>query len=136
MQETRRRSSIEADDIAATFSATPPVEALRFVLSMAMTLQSDPPDPIVVKHIDNTRAHPHVSCKRELYVVPPKQMGFADKRIMELLKNLYGIRDAGQGFELFVAEVMVELLGYTQGTFNPCLFHHVDKGIRGICPWR
>jgi hypothetical protein len=53
-----------------------------------------------------------------------------DKIIMELLKNLYGIRDVGQGFELFVAEVMVELLGFTQGTFNPCLFHHVDKGIR------
>ena len=59
-------------------------------------------------------------------------MDFADKRIMELLKNLYGIRDAGQGFELFVAEVMVELLGFTQGTFNPCLFHHVEKGIR-VC---
>lgn len=25
---------------------------------------------------------------------------------------------------------MVELLGFTQATFNPCLFHHVEKGIR------
>ena len=77
VQETRRRSIIEADDIAATFSATPPVEALRFVLSMAMKLQSDPSDPVVIKQIDITTAHPHVSCNRELYVVPPKQMGLS-----------------------------------------------------------
>ena len=25
---------------------------------------------------------------------------------------------------------MVELLGSAQGTFNPCSFHHVEKGIR------
>ena len=79
MQETRRRSTIAADDSAATFSATPPVEALRMVLSMAMTLQSDPADPIVVKQIDITRAHPHVDAKREIYVAPQKQMEFEEK---------------------------------------------------------
>ena len=68
--ETRRRSTIAADDIAAKFSATPPVGALRMVLSMAMALQSDPEDPedpIVVKQIDIARAHPHVEAMRGLY---------------------------------------------------------------------
>ena len=36
VQETRRRSSIAADDIASVFSATPPIEALRFMLSQTM----------------------------------------------------------------------------------------------------
>ena len=46
------------------------------------------------------------------------------------MENLYGIRDVGQGFDLFVAEVMVDALGVVQAAFNPCLFHHVEKGIR------
>ena len=37
VQETRRRSSIAADDIASVFSATPPIEALRFMLSQTMS---------------------------------------------------------------------------------------------------
>lgn len=108
VQETRRRSTIAAGDIAATLSATPPVEALRMVLSMTMMLHSDPADPIVVKQVDTTRAHPHVDTKRENYVVPPKQMGFDEKKIMELLKDLYGIRDPGQGFEFIFVDVIVK----------------------------
>eukprot|EP00971_Amphidinium_carterae_P328332 6460147-Amphidinium_carterae.1 len=36
-QETRRVSSIRGDDISAVFAATPPLEALRWVLSRTMT---------------------------------------------------------------------------------------------------
>ena len=66
--------------VVQEFSATPPVEVLRMVLSMAMTLQSDPSDPIVVKQIDITRVHHHVDAKCELYVVLPKQMGLRHEK--------------------------------------------------------
>lgn len=77
VQETRNRSSIEADDIASTFSSTPPVEAPRCCLSMAMTLQSEPSDPIMIKQIDHNKGTPSRQL-RELYVLPPRHMVCAD----------------------------------------------------------
>ena len=38
VQETKRVSSILADDIAGVFSATPPLESLRFLFSLCMSL--------------------------------------------------------------------------------------------------
>ena len=68
VQETKFRSTIAAGDIAATFSATPPIEALRMILSLAMTLETLMADALVIGFIDISRAHPHAVCQREIYV--------------------------------------------------------------------
>ena len=67
VQETKNRSTIAVGDIAATFSATPPLEALRFILSLAVTR---PPhsDELVLMFIDFSRAHPHTEVTRDVYV--------------------------------------------------------------------
>ena len=39
VQETKRVSSISSGDVAAVFSATPPLEAIRLVLSLCMTVR-------------------------------------------------------------------------------------------------
>ena len=45
VQETKRVSSIAKDDVASTFSATPPLESLRILLSVTMTFSSHSSDP-------------------------------------------------------------------------------------------
>ena len=43
-----------------------------------------------------------------------------------LLKSVYGLRDAGQNFELFTYSVM-EGLNFEAGSWTPCLFRHRVK---------
>ena len=62
VQETKRVSSIAKDDVASTFSATPPLESLRLLLSITMTFSlhsSDPDKMLIVRFLDLSRAHLH-----------------------------------------------------------------------------
>ena len=56
VQETRRRSPM---DVVDTFSATPPYEALRLMVSMTMTPRNDQEANHVLLFVVITRAHPH-----------------------------------------------------------------------------
>ena len=66
LQETKRRSTLGPDDIASTFSATPPLEAFRLMMSLAMTGQIGKPekDRMVLGFYDVSRAHFHSPAKR------------------------------------------------------------------------
>ena len=78
LQETKRVSSIAPDDIGATFSATPPLESLRLLLSLAMSLNpTDPSDEFVPVFIDISRAHPHCDVLRDIYMELPKEAGYS-----------------------------------------------------------
>ena len=133
VQETRRRSSIAADDIASVFSATPPIEALRFMLSQTMStkqgLSAGAAEQDVLCFIDISRAHPHCEVAREVYVTLPPEAQPAFPGECALLKRcLYGLRDAPQRFELKVGEILTKM-GFTQGVFSPCLFFNPSSGL-------
>ena len=66
VQETKKVSSILADDIAGVFSATPPLEALRFIFSLCMSLPPLAGQIFTVRFLDVSRAHPHcVKCHHQ-----------------------------------------------------------------------
>ena len=72
VMETERRSTIAPEDKGAVFSAAPPLEAVRMLASLAMSIkgpitQHDPDSDIVIGFLDISRAHPHMEMKRELY---------------------------------------------------------------------
>ena len=90
-QETRRVSSIADGDIAATFAATPPLEALRFLLSLAMTLPRQNGEDWVLVFIDISRAHPHCDVRRRIVVELPAEAGYSKDFVGVLAKCLYGI---------------------------------------------
>ena len=65
VMETKRRSTIVPEDKGAVFSATPPLEAVRMLASLAMSIkgpitQDDPDNDIVTGFLDISRAHPDV----------------------------------------------------------------------------
>ena len=60
--EAKYRTTSDPHDAAAVCSATPPYEALRFLLSMIMTPQTQQEANHVVMFIDISRAYPH--CKK------------------------------------------------------------------------
>ena len=132
--ETKRRSTIAPEDKGAVFSATPPLEAFRMLASLAMSIkgpiaQHDPDNDIVIGFLDISRAHPHVEMKRELYTeLPPEHPEYSKGKVGRLRRHLYGVRDAGQNFELKVQEVS-ERAGAKRGVHHPCVFSMVERGL-------
>lgn len=76
---------------------------------------------------DITRAHPHCVMTRNVYVqLPQEDPRSGESDVCGLLKrSLYGLRDAGRNFELFMRTTM-ESLGFVARLWPPCIFVH-DK---------
>ena len=119
---------MDLTDASLTFSAAPPYEALRLLVSLTMTpLPGEEHD--VLMFMDITRAHPHCPMRRKVWVSLPTE----DPRAGEaetcdfLIRGLYGLRVAGQSFELFVTQTMVGALGFQPGSWSPCLCTHSER---------
>jgi hypothetical protein len=76
-QETRSRSTIDVSDMAAVFSATPPLETIRAILSLAMT-EASGTEQLVIRFLDISRAHPHCPARRPVYVWLPLEAGLLE----------------------------------------------------------
>jgi hypothetical protein len=78
------------------FSAMPPVESLKALVSHMMTEQVDPDgDSLVMAVFDVSRAHFNAEAERELYANLPEEMaeeGFCAK----LNRTMYGTQDAAR----------------------------------------
>jgi len=129
VQETNKVTTIAQGDVASTFAATPPIESLRFLLSLAMTLPKVNGEDWVVLFIDISRAHPHCDARRKVVIRLPEEAGYGPEYVGVMLKCLYGMKDAGQAFELKVCECM-EAMGFVQGKFSPCHFYSRSKEAR------
>ena len=90
-QETR--STIDVEDWAATFVATPPYEAFNLQLSLMMTgpRSQVEGDNDVLMLLDISRAHLHSPLARAVFVT-------IDGKVYKLLKAMYGPGDAGAAF--------------------------------------
>ena len=89
------------------FSVTPPYQALWLLVSFVMSPSDTDKKSHVVMFIDITRAHPHCTTRRQLWVQLPAE----DPRSEEegvcglLLRSIYGLRDAGMNFEQLTSRV-------------------------------
>jgi hypothetical protein len=79
VQETKRVSELESG--VATFAATPPLEALRFLFSLAMTLARPAGEEWVIVFIDVSRAHPHCDNVRRIMIELPAEAGFSKDHV-------------------------------------------------------
>ena len=130
-QETRKRSSgiaEGAEGIASTFAATPPLEGLRLLMSLAMSGQASlaADKQRVLGFYDISRAHFHSPARRRLYIIPPAEDTSCKTGLARLAKSMYGTRDAPQCFDSF-AESVMEKLGFSIGLFSPCLYFCSDR---------
>jgi hypothetical protein len=130
-QETRRVSTLGPEDAAAIFAATPPLEALRFMLSLAMTEQAeDRLAEVVLAFLDISRAHLHSPIRRDVFVKACKEdVDCPEGYCWKLLKAMYGLRDAGAAFDKKV-EVSSEAMGFKVGLFSPCLCYNPATKVR------
>ena len=109
------------------FAATPPLEAVRAVLSMAVKKFSNGPVKKVMM-IDAKKAHlnPRLQGGR-LHRATTRSRGRAGK----LNFWLYGFRKAASAWEDFYAEVMEEA-GFRRGVGCSVIFRHEEKDLLGV----
>jgi hypothetical protein len=124
-------------EVEGLFAGTPPLEALRLLLSQAATTtQHEKMNQKIVMINDVSRAffEAPMQVGRHLCIeLPEEDCTEEDKRrdmVGYLTKSLYGTRDAAYNFQKEVSTKLKQC-GFTQGKYNPCTYHHKARGL--IC---
>jgi len=125
----------------SVFAPTPPLEALRTVLSIATTNLPGKPrrcwDPMSeertqISFIDISRAYFNAKTDPEepTYVQLPTEDPDSGRGMCGLLmRHMYGTQKAAEGWQQEYSRVLVEELGFVQGVASPCLFTHEKYDI-------
>ena len=110
------------------YASTPPLEALRFVISSAATDFNDG----VQRHVmvnDVRRAYFYARTRRDIFIELPEEDAEAKPgEIGKLNLSLYGTRDAASNWQEHLSAHMLTL-GFERGIGHPSVFHHRDKQI-------
>ena len=113
------------------FSATPPLETMKFLISLCSRGQYGPQkERLRIASIDIKRAYFYAAARRDFYISIPEEdrmAGGADK-VAKLKLSLYGTRDAAQNW---AAEYtgFLQSLGFQKGVASPCSFNHHARNI-------
>ena len=121
------------------FAPAPPLEALRTVLSLAMTkVGSHVPDwdamstrRTQISRVDIKRAYFNAKIDPNdppTFVQLPEEDPDSEVMVARLLRHMYGTRMAADGWQEEYSTALISF-GFTQGDACPNLFYHEEKGI-------
>ena len=117
------------------FAATPPLEALRLLISDAATSDKHKGTEKVIMVNDVARAFFEAPVKRTVCVeLPPEALSEAnpDQNMVGLLQmSLYGTRDAAANFQDEVRRFMSGA-GFQQSLYNPQVYWHKGRGLKTL----
>ncbi|CAE7358585.1 unnamed protein product [Symbiodinium sp. CCMP2592] len=129
-REVKRAKNAEFIPEFASFSAMPPLEAVKLLLSLMVTLKvaKKSRSPLKLRLIDISRAHFYGKAQRDVFVTLPegdRTPGMVGK----LRKSMYGTRDAAA---IWQADYTAALLaaGFERCPAWPAIFFHKDREIR------
>ena len=120
----RELNTHKRDDL---FAATPPLEALKIILSMVAIANKGE----VVMINDISREFFHAKVERDVYVaLPDEDRGPGEEHLCGNLRfSMYGTRDAPQNRYKEHSQQLVKM-GFIQGIASPCTFYHHARQIR------
>ena len=118
---------LEPSDV---FSAMPPVESLKALVSHVMTERVDKRGQILVLAVfDVSRAHFYGVCERDVYVGPPAEL-HRPGLVAKLNKTMYGTQDASNAWQKLWGEHLRNN-GFELGASNPALYR--SELVNGFC---
>ena len=117
-------ANTKSDDF---FSPTPPLEALRLLLSHAASGRSSSTGGRKILVVDARKAHLHAFAERNLYVALPPEVRVPGM-CARLRRSLYGTRDAPARWEAFLSK-QLEGKGFVRGSASPCCYRHSSKDL-------
>jgi len=110
------------------FAATPPLEALRVVVSHAGTVKNGKARKFMIN--DVARAYFNAKIDRDLYVeLPAEDRDDKDDMVGKLELCLYGIQDAARCWQEMLTEHLLSI-GFVRGIGHPCVFFHADWDVK------
>ena len=111
------------------FAASPPLDALKTLISMAAS--SNKCEIVMIN--DVSRVSFHATATRNVYVQLPDEDAEEGEegRCGKLNYSMYGTRDAAQNWAAECSSRLIEA-GFRQGNVSPCTFCHEGKGIRTL----
>ena len=114
--------------IDGLFAGTPPLEALRFLVHEAATVEGEEEQEKVIMVNDVARAFFEGKANRKLCVELPAECAEAcgGHNVGLLRQSLYGTRDAAMNRQEEVAKEM-RGWGFSIGQYNPCLYTHTER---------
>ena len=120
--------NLSKDTCGELFAATPPLEALRLIVSESTTGAEDK----FVMISDVSRAYMYAKCDRELYVEIPEEDKTEEDRINDNVgkveKAMYGTRPAAQLWQNEYTETLTEN-EFQVGKATPCIFRHDKRDL-------
>ena len=112
------------------YASTPPLEALRIIVSHAATVDQDRPRQrreLMVN--DVRRAYFYAQQQRNVFIeLPDEDEEAADGEVGQLLLCLYGTRDAAREWQRTLSKHL-RAIGFVPGKGHPSVFHHAERGI-------
>ena len=105
----------KGDDRPDLFAATPPLEALKLLISIAA---SNPGLHIMINDVKS--AYFHAAVKRPVYIELPKEdrLEGDEDMVGELRLSMYGTRDAAQNWQETLSCHLLSI-GFSRGKMNP-----------------
>ena len=122
---------IKRDNRLDLFSATPPLEAMKALISKCAHGQKEGMRLAVV---DVKRAYFYAPTRREIFIqIPVEDRYPGDEEMIGVLDfSLYGTRDAAQNWAHCYSQVLLAA-GFTRGTASVCNFHHAGRQVSITC---
>ena len=118
----KKRNNTE-EESANFFASFPPLEAVKFLISEAMTKRvSRNNRPLKLSFIDVKKAHLCSDLLRELYVESPPEANEPPDIVWRLQRAMYGTRDAAAAWERERTKTL-NSVGFKFGVSNPALLH-------------
>ena len=124
---------------ASFFAPTPPLEALRTILSLAATTVGDwrpcyekkSEKRTQISLIDISRAYFNAKLDPgvETYVQLPEEDADCGSMCAKLVRHMYGTRAAADGWQEEYSTFLVESLKFEQGVSSPCVFRHPTRNL-------
>ena len=123
---------IKRDNRPDLFAATPPLEALRMVISCAASEGAYESRWRLMTN-DVSRAYFYAPATRRICVqLPQEDRGPGDEgKCGELQFSMYGTRDAAMNWSDTYAQHLQQL-GFERGIASPCLFWHAEKRLKTL----
>ena len=124
-----REFNVGRDD--SLYAATPPLEALRLILSNAATRipGGGGGERKAIMINDVWRAYFYARATRDLYVeIPPEDDEAGPNVLGKLELCLYGTRDAAKGWQEALSSHL-EKIGFRRGIGHPAVFYHPTKDL-------
>ena len=123
-----------ADD--SLCASTPPLEALRMIVSRAATRFGRTGKHREIMINDVARAYFHALATRDMYIeLPEEDKLYGQNLVGKLRLCLYGTRDAATNWQTTLSDHL-ESIGFRLGKAFPSVFVHPEKGYLDLRTWR